>query len=160
LPGPQFINESIKGRHQASRAHCKAYRNTAADLKPSQSSYPISNFHFAPKSPPKLSSLVSITLGHRIQLKPQTPFGVNEAGWIVGWSGNSISNPVRAVLRFAATDQGIDWIDLNDSHFISGTSGWVLINATAINDAGQIVGVGTLYGSQRAFILAPRTSGN
>jgi len=89
LPGPQFINESIKGRHQASRAHCKAYRNTAADLKPSQSSYPISNFHFAPKSPPKLSSLVSITLGHPIQLKPQTPFqkpcGVaNQKGtWLV-----------------------------------------------------------------------------
>ena len=88
MPGPQFINESIKGRHQASRAHCKAYRNTAADLKPSQSSYPISNFHFAPKSPPKLSSLVSMTLGHPIQLKPLTPFGQPKAA-IVIWLGQN-----------------------------------------------------------------------
>jgi hypothetical protein len=34
-------------------------------------------------------------------------------------------------------------------------SGWTLTEAVSINDAGQIVGVGTLNGQDRAFRLTP-----
>ena len=86
--------------------------------------------------------------------------GINEVGWIVGWSGDSITDPTRAVIKWAASTNATDWIDLNDAHFVSGTSGWVLKEATAVNDAGHIVGNGALNGSARAFILVPRAIGN
>ena len=35
-------------------------------------------------------------------------------------------------------------------------SGWVLVSANGVNDAGQIVGSGTLNGAQRGFLLTPR----
>ena len=41
--------------------------------------------------------------------------------------------------------------DLNT--FIPKNSGWVLDDATGINDAGQIVGSGTYKGHNRAFLL-------
>jgi probable HAF family extracellular repeat protein len=43
--------------------------------------------------------------------------------------------------------------DLDD--LIPANSGWVLINATGINDSGTIVGYGTLNGNNRAFLLTP-----
>jgi probable HAF family extracellular repeat protein len=44
--------------------------------------------------------------------------------------------------------------DLN--RLIPSGSGWVLSEATGINDAGQIVGSGTVHGQQHAFLLNPR----
>jgi hypothetical protein len=41
--------------------------------------------------------------------------------------------------------------DLNN--LVPKSSGWVLDDATGINDAGQIVGSGTLNGQTRAFLL-------
>jgi hypothetical protein len=35
------------------------------------------------------------------------------------------------------------------------SEGWVLVSATAINDKGQIVGVGMLNGYYRAYALTP-----
>jgi hypothetical protein len=64
------------------------------------------------------------------------------------------------VIKFAASDVATDWIDLNDPHFVSGINGWVLQNATAVNDSGQIVGNGTLSSAPRGFVLIPRTTGN
>lgn len=43
--------------------------------------------------------------------------------------------------------------DLNN--LISNDSGWVLIQADAINDSGQIVGDGTIDGNHHAFLLTP-----
>jgi hypothetical protein len=43
--------------------------------------------------------------------------------------------------------------DLND--LIPANSGWVLINANAINDAGQITGYGTKGGHNYGFLLTP-----
>ena len=43
--------------------------------------------------------------------------------------------------------------DLND--LISPFSEWILINATSINDAGQIIGTGLFFGEPRGFIMTP-----
>jgi hypothetical protein len=43
--------------------------------------------------------------------------------------------------------------DLNN--LIPPGSGWELVEATAINDAGQIAGSGRLGGKMRAFLLTP-----
>ena len=39
---------------------------------------------------------------------------------------------------------------------IDAASGWELLEATGVNDSGQIVGVGILDGQQRPFLLNPR----
>lgn len=88
-----------------------------------------------------------------------TANSINNLGWIVGWSSID-STPARAVIKWAATGVATDWIDLNDSHFVSGTAGWVLENANAISDSGHIVGNGTVSGAPRAFVLVPRIMGN
>ena len=54
--------------------------------------------------------------------------------------------------------QGGVMVDLND--LTPTNSGWELTDATAINDAGQIVGAGTLDGRPRAFLLTPETNPN
>jgi hypothetical protein len=41
--------------------------------------------------------------------------------------------------------------DLNS--LLPANSGWILSNATGINDSGQIVGVGTYNGQTQAFLL-------
>ena len=43
--------------------------------------------------------------------------------------------------------------DLNK--LIPAHSGWILTEASGINDAGQIVGSGTFHGAQRGFVLNP-----
>jgi probable HAF family extracellular repeat protein len=43
--------------------------------------------------------------------------------------------------------------DLNN--LIPAGSGWILVEATAINKAGQIAGKGTINGQTRAFLLTP-----
>jgi probable HAF family extracellular repeat protein len=45
--------------------------------------------------------------------------------------------------------------DLNS--LIPAGSGWVLDGATAVNDAGQIAGYGTINGAAHAFLLTPAT---
>ena len=41
------------------------------------------------------------------------------------------------------------------SSLISSSSGWSNLNATAINDAGQIVGQGLINGQEQAFLMTP-----
>jgi probable HAF family extracellular repeat protein len=75
-------------------------------------------------------------------------FGINNSGQVVGYSG-------------AATgDRAFLWQDgvMTDLSTVSGVSGtgWSLIEAAAINDAGQIVGYGrNPQGVDSAFILTP-----
>jgi probable HAF family extracellular repeat protein len=74
---------------------------------------------------------------------------INNRGWIVGTSTTR-----------SGTNQAFLWRDgimtnLND--LISQNSGWVLTNATGINEHGEIVGSGIFQGQERAYML--RTEG-
>jgi len=72
-----------------------------------------------------------------------TALAINNPGEVVGTSDNRAFVWSEGVMR-----------DLNT--LIDAGSGWVLNNATGINDAGQIVGVGSLGGDPfRAFVLTP-----
>ncbi len=75
--------------------------------------------------------------------------GINTAGTVVGQS-NTTGGAYHAVI-----DDGTTMTDLNS--LILPTSRWTLTSATAINDAGDIVGSGTLSGvsGQSAFELVP-----
>jgi probable HAF family extracellular repeat protein len=57
--------------------------------------------------------------------------------------------------RHAFVYDGTSLYDLND--LIPSDSGWVLNEASAINDDGLIVGTGTLGGQTRGFLLVPGT---
>src|SRR5262245_36870048 len=71
--------------------------------------------------------------------------GINNLGQVVGYS-TTVGDPnYRAFLWQSGT-----MTDLNS--LIPADSGWVLRNAAAINEAGQIVGWGMLSGQQRAFL--------
>lgn len=75
--------------------------------------------------------------------------GINDAGEVVGSSGNTTVHPFLWT-RSAGMQ------DLNS--LIPPNSGWVLGSANAINAAGQIVGEGGLNGHGRAFLLTPQAS--
>jgi len=75
-------------------------------------------------------------------------FGVNDSGVVVGY-GNIFNNAAHAMVWTA--DGGMK--DLN--YLIPANSGWVLINANAINNVGQITGYGTRNGHNHAFLLTP-----
>jgi probable HAF family extracellular repeat protein len=74
---------------------------------------------------------------------------------------NGINNRGQVVGRSIATggaDHAFIWhkgvmTDLNNS--ISPNSGWLLIEAAAINNAGEIVGFGLINGQTHAFLLTP-----
>jgi probable HAF family extracellular repeat protein len=74
---------------------------------------------------------------------------INEHGDVVGTSLSAGGTP-RAVLWRNGT-----LIDLNSA--LAANSGWVLESATSISDGGQIVGIGTLNGVRRGFLLTPPT---
>ena len=78
-------------------------------------------------------------------------FGINDGSEIVGY-GNISDNAAHAMLW--TSTGGMQ--DLNN--LIPANSGWVLINANAINTSGQITGYGTKGGHNHAFLLAPANS--
>ncbi|MDR3439786.1 hypothetical protein, partial [Telmatospirillum sp.] len=72
---------------------------------------------------------------------------IDNAGDIVGWAGLRAGSGV---------DHAVMWqngkiVDLNS--LLPADSGWVLSDATGINDLGQIVGAGTYNGVDAAFVL-------
>jgi probable HAF family extracellular repeat protein len=75
-------------------------------------------------------------------------FGINDSGEVVGY-GNIGNNAAHAMVWTV----GGGMKDLND--LIPADSGWVLINANAINASGQITGYGTKNGHNHAFLLTP-----
>jgi probable HAF family extracellular repeat protein len=79
-----------------------------------------------------------------------TALGINSRGDVVG-TGRAVTGPVRA---FLSTDQA-GMVDLNS--LIDPASGWVLMGATGINDAGQIAAYGfnNLTGGDHALRLTP-----
>jgi probable HAF family extracellular repeat protein len=81
-----------------------------------------------------------------------TAFGINAAGDVVGSGRPTISSGLPRAFLF--TDWG-GMVDLNSS--IDPASGWVLLGAGGINDAGQIAAWGTnnLTGARHALRLTP-----
>src|SRR5205807_2615717 len=77
------------------------------------------------------------------------PFGINNSGQFVGQVQTHFP-------RYAYLYKGGTLYNLND--LIPPGSGWVLTGAAAVNDVGQIIGVGTLNGEDRAFRLDPLTT--
>lgn len=86
------------------------------------------------------------------------PRGINASGQIVGESydsfeGDSFLNAYSSGMR-AFVYQGGHMSDLNG--LVVGSPGWTLLSAVAINDRGQIAGLGrTPTGQVHAFLLDP-----
>jgi probable HAF family extracellular repeat protein len=79
-------------------------------------------------------------------------YGIDDRGRVVGAS-DAKDSPLRAFIYSDSVMQ-----DLNK--LIPADSGWLLTEAKAINDSGQIVGYGFLDGERRAFLLTPvKTNG-
>ncbi len=82
-------------------------------------------------------------------------FGINNSGQVVGESASLLGSHAFLYSNGQMTD-------LNA--LLPVNSGWVLTDATAINDSDQIVGTGTINGQTHAFLLnldwAPRVTGN
>ncbi|HEY7285040.1 MAG TPA: hypothetical protein VH497_06350 [Vicinamibacterales bacterium] len=74
--------------------------------------------------------------------------GINNYDWVVGWAEQASGDGPRAFVHDTTR-----LIDLN-SVLWNGT-GWLLREAFAINDAGQIAGEGLHNGQTRAFLLQP-----
>ena len=74
---------------------------------------------------------------------------VNSSGLIVGYSTLAGDLAGHAAI-FGASNGPMDLNDLIDP-----SSGWELLAATAVNDAGQIVGLGLIGGQYRAFLATP-----
>ncbi len=71
---------------------------------------------------------------------------INSLGQIVGSATNNLTDLGRAVLF---EDGKV--IDLNS--LLPANSGWLLQDATAINDSGQVLGWGTYNGTSESFLL-------
>jgi len=78
--------------------------------------------------------------------------GINNSNVIVGGSFTDTADSIY----HAFVTAGNLLTDLNTNLNSSG-AGWVLVEARAINDAGQIVGVGTLAGVNHGFLLSPQS---
>jgi probable HAF family extracellular repeat protein len=76
-----------------------------------------------------------------------TALGINNLGQVVGTS-NLPSNQAHAFIYSEGR-----MIDLNN--MIAPDSGWILYQASAINNSGQIVGVGRIGNQTHAFLLTP-----
>ncbi|HLZ43345.1 MAG TPA: hypothetical protein VKQ11_20425 [Candidatus Sulfotelmatobacter sp.] len=74
-------------------------------------------------------------------------FAINDSGVVVGQS--TFQNTYHAFVYSGGKIK-----DLNN--MIPAGSGWVLIQASGINSAGQIVGMGTHNGQTRGFLLTPQ----
>jgi probable HAF family extracellular repeat protein len=74
--------------------------------------------------------------------------GINASGQVVGYS-----QPTGDAAYHAFLYNGVTMSDLND--LIPSGSGWVLREATGINDSGWIVGYGMIGGATHAFLLTP-----
>jgi probable HAF family extracellular repeat protein len=80
-------------------------------------------------------------------------FAINEAGQVVGTSLSPDAPSYAPAGYTAVLWQDGEILNLND--LIPADSGWWLSTAYGINDAGQVVGSGYLYGRLRGFVLTP-----
>jgi uncharacterized repeat protein (TIGR01451 family) len=78
-------------------------------------------------------------------------YGINTAGEVVGYTTRVGDSDQRAFLWKAGTMQDMNGLILPGN-------GWTLLEAHAINDNGEIVGLGSFNGERRAFRLKPDTT--
>jgi probable HAF family extracellular repeat protein len=76
--------------------------------------------------------------------------GINRSGWVVGYSTLGSDPTARAFVH-----DGTQLVDLNNRLDPKTGRQWVMLEARAINDKGQIVGTGLHKGVTRAFLLTP-----
>jgi probable HAF family extracellular repeat protein len=81
------------------------------------------------------------------------PHGINNSTQIVG-QVNDISGGASGAFLYTPSS---GFLDLNS--LLPPTSGWQLLRADAINDAGQIVGWGKYMGQYASFLLTINTAG-
>ena len=74
-------------------------------------------------------------------------YGINRAGTVIG-----LSTPKGTSTTHAFVYRSGKMYDLNQE---IAPSGWVLLAASALNDAGQIVGLGMIRGQVHGFLLNP-----
>ena len=91
--------------------------------------------------------------------KNSEAFGINNLGQIVGYSSPHEWQTQYGGFEARADFRAFLWqkgrmLDLNA--MIPASSNWVLEEARAINNKGQIVGEGALRGKRHAFLLTPR----
>ncbi|HLJ16807.1 MAG TPA: hypothetical protein VKV15_20095 [Bryobacteraceae bacterium] len=77
---------------------------------------------------------------------------INSSGQVVGQA--SVKNNSGYIIYHAVKFSGGKAVDLNG--LIPAGTGWLLTQATGINDSGQIAGIGTIHNQQHAFLLAPK----
>jgi probable HAF family extracellular repeat protein len=82
--------------------------------------------------------------------------GINSDGVVVGGSETTGRVFHAFIVRTNGSGKPMKMIDLNTELDSRTGSGWVLTSATAINDAGQIIGYGSHRGVQAAFLLTPQ----
>jgi uncharacterized membrane protein len=80
---------------------------------------------------------------------------VNARGEAVGWFESSKATESGDPARHACLWRKSGVVDLNSC--IVASAGWVLNEAGAINDRGQIAGHGTKDGAPMGFLLTPIT---
>lgn len=90
----------------------------------------------------------TLQLPRRYKLELDHKYAINNKGWVVG---TAVGPKTYRTAMLWQDDLGCD---LNT--FIPAQSGWMLQQATGINDKGQIVGIGTYHGKTHAFLLTPR----
>ena len=83
-------------------------------------------------------------------LDDSVAYDVNDAGEAVGTAAPTPDRPGTRALLW----RGGRVVDLNG--LLPPNSGWTLGEAHAINNRGQIAGMGRFHGSPRAFLLTPR----
>ena len=83
---------------------------------------------------------------------------INSSGDVLGYSQDSLGLTRHAVLWIPTSPNAASgqMTDLNS--LIPTGSGWVLNYTGAMNDAGLIVGTGTINGQEHAFLLTPVTT--
>ncbi len=89
----------------------------------------------------------------KLNNNPTRAWDINDAGAVVGEATTAAAASNYAGSRAFLYVAGGRLMDLNRQ--IPANSGWTLNAALGINNRGQIVGVGTVNGVQRAFLLTP-----
>jgi len=78
--------------------------------------------------------------------------GINDLGQVTGYSGSNLDDTCCSRAFLYSPGKGL--MDLNT--FLPTGSGWTLLNAIAINNAGQITGYGVNTNREtHAFLLTP-----
>jgi len=118
----------------------------------------VNGFRWAPSTPNgttgKMTDLGTLNLGGTV--KQSGARGINDAGSVVGWTGDGLG--ILAHAFYWPGSGGIK--DLNS--LIPANSGFAYLeNATGINNGGQIVGEGPFptVSTPHAFLLTPSTAG-